>query len=347
MSKQFKLPFHHPECFSFNKDGSQVVVAVESDLTILDISSGTPKIVQKLDSHKHRVTGVDWSCETNQIVSCGEDRNAYVYSLKDGSWTPTLVVLRCNRAALCVKWSPGGNKFAVGTSMKTVMVCNYDSDHDFWVSKSIKKFKSSVLCLDWDPSGKYLAAGGSTMKCHIVCAYVDDVDEGGCDHSFGEQVQEFPSLGFVLAVKYSNDGKRLAFSSQSSQITILNTDDYDDLHTTQLSTRPMKSIYFKSDDSSLMCGGFDKNFYEIPVDGVKLGKPSKVEVKKAEKKQAKNSAFAMFQQKSNMGRASGKKAVGGETSHTFSITCVGPTNGKKDQYATVANGDRFLNTYSL
>jgi len=346
MSKQYKLPKHHPECFSFNEDGSQCVVAVECDLIIFDLSKGTPAIVQKLQSHKHRVTGVDWCGESNQIVSCGEDRNAYVYSLKDGSWTPTLVVLRCNRAALCVKWSPGGKKFAVGTSMKTVMVCNYDSDHDFWVSKSIKKFKSSVLCLDWDPSGKYLAAGGSTMKCHVVCAYVDDVDEGGCDHSFGEQVKEFPSLGFVLAVKYSGDGKKLAFSSQSAQITIVNTDDFDDAHTTQLATRPMKSICFKSDDSSLMCGGFDKSFYEIPVDGTKLGKPSVVEVKKVQKK-AKNAAFAKFQQQANLGRAAGAKKKGSETSHTFAITCVGPTNAVKDQFATVANGDRFLNVYAL
>jgi len=346
MSKQYKLPKHHPECFSYNKDGSQCVVAVENDLIIFDLSKGTPAIVQKLQSHKHRVTGVDWSGESNQIVSCGEDRNAYVYSLKDGQWTPTLVVLRCNRAALCVKWSPGGKKFAVGTSMKTVMVCNYDSDHDFWVSKSIKKFKSSVLCLDWDPSGKYLAAGGSTMKCHIVCAYVDDVDEGGCDHSFGEQVKEFPSLGFVLAVKYSGDGKKLAFSSQSSQITIVNTDDFDDANTTQLATRPMKSICFTSDDSSLVCGGFDKICYKIAVDGTKLGKPEAVTVKKAEKK-AKNAAFAKFQQQANLGRAAGGKKKGAETSHTFSITCVGPTNGGKDLFATVANGDRFLNIYAL
>lgn len=343
MSKQLQLEGYHPECFSFNTDGSQVVVAVECDLVIYDVTGTKPKLVEKLKAHKHRVTGVDWSADTGQIVSCGEDRNAYVYSLTDGTWTPTLVVLRCNRAALCVKWSPGGKKFAVGTSAKTVMVCNYDSDHDFWVSKSIKKFKSAVLCLDWDPSGKYLAAGGSTMKCHVVCAYVDDVDEGGCDHAFGDQVKDFPSLGFVLCVKYSNDGKKLVYTSQSAQITVVSLDD-DDANTVQLPMLPMKSVYFTSDDEHLLVGGFDKDVFKMKVDGIKLGKPEKVSVKKA-KKQVKNAAFEKFQRQANTG-SSAKKA-GSETAHTFAVTCIAPTNKSANIFASCANGDRNVNIYEL
>ena len=32
----------------------------------------------------------------------------------DGKWKHTLVLLRINRAATCVRWSPQENKFAVG-----------------------------------------------------------------------------------------------------------------------------------------------------------------------------------------------------------------------------------------
>ena len=120
MSKQLALSGCHPECFAFNKDGSMVVVAMECDLVIYvtekyffavaqkksvffwhnialeceDVTKSSPTIVERLKAHKHRVTGVDWSKETDQIVSCGEDRNAYVYTLTDGKWSPTLVVLR-------------------------------------------------------------------------------------------------------------------------------------------------------------------------------------------------------------------------------------------------------------
>ena len=38
-----------------------------------------------------------------------QDRNAYVWTLQgNGTWAPTLVILRINRAATCVKWSPLG-----------------------------------------------------------------------------------------------------------------------------------------------------------------------------------------------------------------------------------------------
>ena len=42
------------------------------------------------------------------ICNLSKDRNAYVWTLQDGKWKPTLVILRINRAATCVKWSPKG-----------------------------------------------------------------------------------------------------------------------------------------------------------------------------------------------------------------------------------------------
>ena len=38
-----------------------------------------------------------------------QDRNAYVWTQeKGGDWKPHLVILRINRAATCVCWSPEG-----------------------------------------------------------------------------------------------------------------------------------------------------------------------------------------------------------------------------------------------
>ena len=66
-----------------------------------------------LDQHDLRVTGIDWAPKTNRIVTCSADRNAYVWNLlPDGTWKQNLVLLRINRAATCVKWSPEENKFA-------------------------------------------------------------------------------------------------------------------------------------------------------------------------------------------------------------------------------------------
>lgn len=55
------------------------------------------------------VMGIDWAPKTNRIVTCSADKNAYVWTQKeDGKWDPAWVLLRINRAATCVKWSPLG-----------------------------------------------------------------------------------------------------------------------------------------------------------------------------------------------------------------------------------------------
>jgi len=43
-------------------------------------------------------------------------------------WKPSLTLLRIDRAALDVKWSPDGKKFAVASGAKSVPVCHYEAD---------------------------------------------------------------------------------------------------------------------------------------------------------------------------------------------------------------------------
>ena len=76
------------------------------------------------------MTAIDWAPNSNKLVTCGQDRNAYVWERRERSaaeketilkdqpkadketatfiWVPTLVILRINRAATCVKFSPNG-----------------------------------------------------------------------------------------------------------------------------------------------------------------------------------------------------------------------------------------------
>ena len=78
------------------------------------------------------VAGIDWAPKSDRIVTCGADRNAYVWSQKEGVWKPTLVILRINRAATFVKWSPLENKFAVGSGARLISVCYFESENDWW-----------------------------------------------------------------------------------------------------------------------------------------------------------------------------------------------------------------------
>lgn len=89
------------------------------------------------------LTGVDWAPDSNRIVTCGADRNAYVWTLKEGTWKPTLVILRINRAARCVKWSPQENKFAVGSGSRLISICYFEQENDWW---AFRMHTNSLSC---------------------------------------------------------------------------------------------------------------------------------------------------------------------------------------------------------
>src|SRR6185437_12431842 len=106
-----------------------------------------------------------------------QDLNAYVWSFVDDTWKPTLVLLRINRAATRVRWSPNEDKFAVGSGAKLIAVCYFEEANDWWVSKHIKKpIRSTVTSLDWHPNNILLACGSTDFKARIFSAYVKEVD---------------------------------------------------------------------------------------------------------------------------------------------------------------------------
>lgn len=86
-------------------------------------------------------------------------------------WKPTLVLLRLNRAATFVRWSPLENKFACGSSARAIAVCSFDEEGDWWVSKHLKKpIRSTILSVDWHPNNVLLAAGGADARVsHFLC----------------------------------------------------------------------------------------------------------------------------------------------------------------------------------
>lgn len=80
--------------------------------------------LKKIEKHDKVITAIDWAPKSNRIVTSSQDRNAYVWQeqpdLETGKlvWKPTLVLLRINRAATDVKWSPHEDKFAVSSGAR-------------------------------------------------------------------------------------------------------------------------------------------------------------------------------------------------------------------------------------
>ncbi|XP_059924169.1 actin-related protein 2/3 complex subunit 1A [Gadus macrocephalus] len=124
-------------CHAWNKDKTQLAVSPNNNVVCIYQKNGKEwDKTQELTEHSGRITGIDWAPESNRIVTCASDRNAYVWSLKDGVWKPTLVLVRINRAATCVKWSPLENKFALGSAARLISVCYFEKENDWLVFRA-------------------------------------------------------------------------------------------------------------------------------------------------------------------------------------------------------------------
>eukprot|EP01083_Nonionella_stella_P143599 446640_1 len=224
------------------------------------------------------------------------------------------IVLRIGRAATCIKWSPNGTKFAVGSGSKQIPVCHYEKSQDMWVAKMIKKAgKSSILAIDWSPNNMYIIAGGSDFKCRIFSAYIKDVDAdckteeygGAIDakqaSSFGTALFEFDtSKGWIESVGFSPNGMRFAFTGHDSSVHFGGFDGgAPTVQTLKRKKLPMRAIAFLT-DTVVIAAGYDcvpflyeyngKEWVEKgPID---TGAKSKAAPKKQES--AFGSAFSKF-----------------------------------------------------
>jgi actin related protein 2/3 complex subunit 1A/1B len=204
-----------------------------NDVHIMAWNGKTFTKIAELKEHESRVTGVDWGKTTNQIVTCSEDRNAYVWKLDaKGVWEPTLVILRINRAATSVKWSPKEDKFAVGSGSRLVSICYYEEENNWWVSKHLKKpIRSTVTCIDWHPNNVIVAVGSTDYRCRVFGTYIKEVDVPvkqlaptcwGKKLKFGELLGDYGvGTGWVHSVSFDETGDKVAFVGHDSTITVV------------------------------------------------------------------------------------------------------------------------------
>ncbi|XP_021732876.1 actin-related protein 2/3 complex subunit 1B-like [Chenopodium quinoa] len=255
-------------CHAWSPDHSMIAVCPNTEeVHIYQSSTDKWEKVHVLQKHDQVVCGIDWSSNMNKIVTVSHDRNSYVWHHEGGEWVPTLVILRLNRAALCVQWSPKENKFAVGSGAKTVCICYYEQENNWWVSKLIrKKHNSSVTSVAWHPNNILLATTSTDGKCRIFSTFIKGVDtrnsEAGSssDTKFGEQILQLDlSYSWAFGVKWSPSGNTLAYVGHNSMIYFV-----DDVGPSPLAQSvafrdlPLRDVYFVS-EKMVIGVGFDCN----------------------------------------------------------------------------------------
>ncbi|PKI33620.1 actin-related protein 2/3 complex subunit 1A-like [Punica granatum] len=214
-------------CHAWSPDHSMIALCPNnSEVHIYRMSEDKWERVHVLQKHDQIVSGIDWSSTSNKIVTVSHDRNSYVWNLEGSDWVPTLVILRLNRAALCAQWSPQENKFAVGSGAKTVCICYYEQENNWWVSKLVRKrHNSSVTSVAWHPNNILLATTSTDGKCRVFSTFIKGVDtrdsktSSSSDTKFGEQILQLDlSYSWAFGVKWSPSGNTLAYVGHNSMI---------------------------------------------------------------------------------------------------------------------------------
>ena len=260
---------------AFNADRSRVAVAQNSSHIIIYAQTGDGWVIEHtLTEHDKLVTGLDWAPNTNRLVSCSQDRNAYVWSQTPDAtgrlvWKPTLVLLRLNRAATTVRWSPNEDKFAVASSARTISVCSFEEDNDWWVAKHIKRpLRSTVTSLDWHPNNVLLAAGSTDYVARVFSAYIKGIDTNPPPSVWGERLPfgtvcgEFatPSTGWVHGVSFSPSGDALAFVGHDASLTVAYPTGPEQppqaIHVMHLPSLPYVTVLFTA-ENALVAAGHD------------------------------------------------------------------------------------------
>ncbi|XP_058219413.1 actin-related protein 2/3 complex subunit 1A-like isoform X1 [Rhododendron vialii] len=220
-----------------------------------------------LQKHDQIISGIDWSIRSNRIVTVSHDRNSYVWNQEGVDWVPTLVILRLNRAALCVQWSPRENKFAVGSGAKTVCICYYEQENNWWVSKLIRKrHDSSVTSVAWHPNNILLATTSTDGKCRVFSTFIKGVDmrDSGTgsagDSKFGEQIIQLDlSFCWSFGVKWSPSGNTLAYVGHNSMIYFVDeVGPAPSAQTVAFRDLPLRDVLFVS-ERMVIGVGFDCN----------------------------------------------------------------------------------------
>ena len=302
-------------CHSWSGDRKSLALSQNSkDVTLFASSGSGWKQTGLLDQHDLRVNSIDWAPKTNRIVTCSADRNAYVWVLDDnGDWKKTLVLLRINRAATCVRWSPEENKFAVGSGAKIISICYHEQEFDGWVSKHIKKpMQSTITSIDWHPNNILIAAGSTDFKVRVFSAFVKDVEprpsptEWGSKMPMGFLMKEFTNSssggGWVHAVSFSADGSKLAWAGHDSSISV--ADAANDMLVMKLKTNllPMCSLTWIRPNTIAAVGHNCVPYtFNVESDGVKLG--SAMEENKKKEKSGNTSAMDRFKKMDKLGQS--------------------------------------------
>ncbi|KAK1835616.1 WD40-repeat-containing domain protein [Podospora conica] len=329
--------FHNPIAdHSFSADRKTLAIARDTTVELYSKVGNTYKLVDELKGHDKTVTSVDIAPNSGRIVSCSQDRNALVWEPSPTGYKPTLVLLRINRAATFVRWSPSETKFAVGSGDRLIAICYFEEENDWWVSKHLKKpIRSTITTVAWHPNSVLLAAGSTDAHARVFSSFIKGVDARPDPGVWGERLPfntvcgEYMnnSAGWVHAVAFSPSGDALAYAAHDSSITVVYPSGPDQAPRAVISIStqllPFMSLIWNG-EAEIIAAGYDCEAFRFKgdVDGWQLSGTLEAKGRPGISDARDDSALNMFRQMDLRGKAKDDTQL--KTIHQNTITMLRP-----------------------
>lgn len=269
-------------------------------------------------------------------LTSSPDRNALVWEPSPQGYKPTLVLLRINRAATFVRWSPSETKFAVGSGDRLIAVCYFEEENDWWVSKHLKKpIRSTITTVAWHPNSVLLAAGSTDAHARVFSSFIKGVDARPDPGVWGERLPfntvcgEYMnnSAGWVHAVAFSPSGDALAYAAHDSSITVVYPSGPDQPPKAVISINtqllPFMSLIWNG-EAEIIAAGYDCEAFRFKggVQGWQLSGTLETKGRPGLSDNRDDSALNMFRQMDLRGKVKDDTQL--KTVHQNTITMLRP-----------------------
>ena len=252
-------------CHAWNADGSMVALCPNTpDILIYRVDGKKFELLYTLKEHTQLVTSVDWNHKTGQIISCSQDRNAYVWTFDEATrtWKKELVQLRLGKAATYCRWSPEGNSFAVATGTSKFKIGAWNEEQKWWQTNDYSNEEPTGLSVNFHPDSQHVLVSGTSRHCDYVTLLEEErtVKRGKNGKEECYTLGEWSSQGWSNFSCFSPSGKWLAFASQDATIGFVRFEEIGakDAKNRRININglPLLTLAFLS-ETTLVGAGFD------------------------------------------------------------------------------------------
>ncbi|GAB1520371.1 hypothetical protein RhiTH_003446 [Rhizoctonia solani] len=197
-------------CAVLSRDGSRVVLGLESEVIVVDAYSGRP-IVEPLKGHASTVSSVDFSPDGTRIVSGSRDGSIRVWDVETGQLV--LGPLQGHSDWInSVQYSPDETCIASCSYDGTIRTWDATTGETRLVIEPPEEHRSSIHPIRYSPDGAHIVAGLSNGKLYVWQASIGALVLGPLQaHTHA-----------VLSVDYSPDGTHIISGSDDKTVHIWN-----------------------------------------------------------------------------------------------------------------------------